>query len=59
MKDLPGWLSLNSSTGEISGTPRAASDSNFTVTVTDSANPKATATANLGIKVTATPAPER
>jgi putative Ig domain-containing protein/centrosomal CEP192-like protein len=52
-KDLPTWLSLDSSTGEISGTPTAAGNSNFTVTVTDAANPKATATASLTIKVVA------
>ncbi|MHC4713423.1 MAG: putative Ig domain-containing protein [Planctomycetota bacterium] len=36
---LPGGLSLNSSTGEISGTPTTAETANFTVEVTDSDSP--------------------
>jgi hypothetical protein len=37
---LPAGLSLNSSTGEISGTPTAYGTSNFTVEVTDSDRPR-------------------
>ena len=44
---LPAGLSLNSSTGVISGTPNAAGTSNFTVQVTDSGSN--TATQNLSI----------
>ena len=36
---LPGWASLNTSTGAITGTPSATGTSNFTVTVTDSTLP--------------------
>ena len=49
---LPAGLSLNSSTGAISGTPTAAGTSNFTVTVTDAETPTAqTATKNLSITI--------
>ena len=49
---LPAGLSLNPSTGAISGTPTASGTVNFTVTVTDSETPTAkTATANLSIVV--------
>ena len=44
---LPAGLSLNASTGVISGTPNAAGTSNFTVQVTDSGSN--TATQNLSI----------
>jgi hypothetical protein len=36
---LPGWATLNSSTGAITGTPSATGTSKFTVTVTDSTLP--------------------
>jgi hypothetical protein len=52
---LPAGLTLNASTGAITGTPTAASTSSFTVTVTDSA--KNTATKNLGIVVAAAVSP--
>jgi hypothetical protein len=49
---LPAGLSLNGTTGVISGTPTASGTVNFTVTVTDSETPTAkTATANLSIVV--------
>ncbi len=41
---LPSWLSLNSSTGVLSGTPTADATATFAVTVTDSASPADTAT---------------
>jgi hypothetical protein len=52
---LPAGLTLNASTGAITGTPTAAATSNFTVKVTDSAN--TTATKALGIVIAATASP--
>jgi hypothetical protein len=48
---LPAGLSLNASTGRISGTPTTVSAPSFTVRVTDGAS--STATASLSITVTA------
>lgn len=51
---LPSGLTLNASTGQISGKPTATGTSNFTAKVTDSSTPTAqTATANLSITVNA------
>jgi hypothetical protein len=47
---LPGGLTLNGATGLISGTPRSAGTSLFTVTVTDSANTTVTASLNYTLK---------
>jgi hypothetical protein len=46
---LPAGLLLNQATGVISGTPTTIGTSNFTVMVTDSANPAGTATRALSI----------
>ena len=51
---LPAGLSLNASSGAITGTPSASGTSSFTVTVTDSSSPTKTASANLSITVSAT-----
>ena len=48
---LPGGLTLNSSTGQVSGTPTVSGNFNFTVQATDSGNPPATATAPLALTV--------
>ena len=48
---LPAGLSLNSATGEISGTPTAEETASFTINVTDSATPAQEATENLSIKI--------
>jgi hypothetical protein len=48
---LPTGLTLNASTGSISGTPLASGTSNFTVMVTDSSNPPQTATRFLSITI--------
>lgn len=49
---LPAGLTLNTTNGNITGTPTTAGTSNFTVKATDSATPTAqTATANLSITV--------
>ena len=54
---LPAGLSLNSSTGAITGTPTTAGISSFTVQVTDSESTPASTTANLSITVNAAVAP--
>lgn len=51
---LPNGVTLNSSTGVISGPPTTAATSNFTVQVTDSETPAVMATANLSITINAT-----
>jgi len=48
---LPGGISLNSQSGDISGSPTATGTSDFTIAVTDSENPAVTATASLSIAV--------
>ena len=50
---LPAGLSLNSSTGAVSGTPTAAGTFNFTARVADSGNPSQIATRDLSITVSA------
>ncbi|MSN27148.1 MAG: DUF4082 domain-containing protein [Geobacter sp.] len=50
---LPVGLTLNSSTGIISGTPSATGASSFIIRVTDSGNPGQTATRTLGVAVVA------
>ena len=52
---LPSGLTLNPTTGAISGKPTAVATSNFTVRVTDSASPAATSSKALSIAVAATP----
>ena len=52
---LPGGLSLNASTGEISGTPTTAGASNFTVMVSDSSTPQQTQSRLLGIAINGGP----
>ncbi len=41
---LPSWLTLNSTTGALTGTPTTDATATFAVTVTDSASPPDTAT---------------
>lgn len=48
---LPGGLTLNPSTGAITGTPTTAGTSNFTVQASDSSSPQLTATKALSITV--------
>ncbi len=50
---LPSGLSLNPATGTISGTPTAAGNSNFTVSVADSGTPTKSVTTTLSISVAA------
>jgi hypothetical protein len=50
---LPGWASLNASTGAITGTPAATGTTNFTVKVTDSSSPNLTQTLPLSITINA------
>lgn len=56
---LPAGLSLNGSTGAITGTPTAAGTSTFTIKVTDSSNagPLSATSGSLTIKVNLTTAP--
>ncbi|MGB9491272.1 MAG: Ig domain-containing protein, partial [Terriglobales bacterium] len=50
---LPAGLTLNASTGQISGTPSAQGTSSFTAKVTDSSTPTESATAGLSITINA------
>jgi tetratricopeptide (TPR) repeat protein len=50
---LPSGLSLSPATGTISGTPTAAGNSNFTVSVADSGTPTKSVTTTLSISVAA------
>jgi len=52
---LPAGLSLNPTTGEISGTPTTEGTANFTVKVTDSATPAEEATGELSMRVNPEP----
>ena len=52
---LPAGLTINASTGLISGTPTAAGPSTANVTVKDSGSPQQTASANLSITIGTTP----
>ena len=55
---LPAGLSLNPTTGEISGTPTVNERANFTIKVTDSATPAQEATEELSIFIRPEPAIE-
>jgi hypothetical protein len=46
---LPGWASLNTSTGAITGTPSAAASTNFTARVTDHVGATANQALTIGI----------
>jgi hypothetical protein len=50
---LPAGLSLNASTGVISGTPTTSGTAKFTASITDSSNPAETATATITISIAA------
>ena len=50
---LPANLTINASTGQISGTPAAAGTSNVTLSVTDSGTPVQTVTKTLPLTITA------
>jgi hypothetical protein len=52
---LPAGLSLNTSTGAITGTPKASGTFSFTVEVTDSSSPEQTATQSDNTFITAPP----
>jgi hypothetical protein len=52
---LPAGLSLDSSTGAITGTPSGSGTAAFTATVTDGGNPPVSASVSLTITVTALP----
>lgn len=52
---LPAGLSLNASTGVISGTPSVPGSSSFTVQLTSNGPPSQTASANLSITVASVP----
>jgi putative Ig domain-containing protein len=52
---LPNGLTLNATSGVISGTPTAAGTSNFTAQVSDAETPAATATAALSIVINRPP----
>lgn len=52
---LPLGLTLNPSSGAITGTPMAAGTSSFTVQASDGGNPAQTATRDLSISIAATP----
>ncbi|HUB03166.1 MAG TPA: putative Ig domain-containing protein [Terriglobales bacterium] len=51
---LPNGLTLNASTGQISGTPTKTGAFSFTAKVTDSSSPAQSATANLSITINPT-----
>ncbi|HKW63479.1 MAG TPA: FG-GAP-like repeat-containing protein [Candidatus Acidoferrum sp.] len=57
---LPTWLTLNTATGVLSGTPQSTDvggPTSVTLTATDSANPSSPATATLSITVFPSPGP--